>query len=57
MSESIKFKTSIKIANKHFLLDEKCTILSSTMDLLDKNNYLCGLIRLRNEKYNPQSKG
>ena len=41
----------------HLLLDKKHTILSNTVDLLDKNDYLCSLIRLRNEKYNPQSKG
>ena len=35
------------------LLDKKYTILSSTADLLDKIDYLCSLIRLRNEKYNP----
>ena len=44
------------LANTYILLDKKHTILSTTANLLDKIDYLRSLIRLRNEKYHPQSK-
>ena len=42
----------IYLVSIDLLLDKKYTILSSTGDLLDKIDYLCCLMRLRNEKYN-----
>ena len=45
------------LVNTDVLLDKKRTILSSTVDLLDKIDYFCSLILLQNEKYNPQSTG
>jgi len=39
------------------ILDKKHTILSNTVNLLDKNDYLYSHNMMRNEKYNPQSKG